>query len=99
MEQVNELIKRYGLEEDAEHVIIPLPGKNGSVRRCYLLKRRFIRIVYPEGHYEDYPLAEAIEATVRYPDLLLSEALYLLHKEMSTEKPETPEAQPEDTDD
>lgn len=81
MEEVKELIKRYGLQEDPEHVIIPIRAKNGDVRRCFLLKRRFIRIVYPEGHYVDYPLAEAIEATVSYPDLLLSEALYLLHKE------------------
>jgi len=81
MEEVQELIRRYGLEEDLEHVIIPLPGKDGKTKKCYLLKRRFIRIVYPEGHYEDYPLAEAIEATVRYPDLLLSEAIYRLHRE------------------
>lgn len=87
MEEVDELIRRYGLEEDPEHVIIPLPGKNGGTRRCYLLKRRFIRIVYPEGHSVDYPLPEAIEATVRYPDLLLSEALYLLHKEREAGKP------------
>jgi hypothetical protein len=81
VDEVNELIQIYGLEEDKEHVIIPLPGKNGSVKRCFLLKRRFIRIVYPEGQYVDYPLAEAIEATIRFPELLLSEALYLMHKE------------------
>lgn len=81
MEEINELIRRYGLSEDPEHVIIPFKGKNSRNRRCFLLKRRFIRIVYPEGHYVDYPLAEAIEATVRYPDLLLSEAIYLMHKE------------------
>ncbi|HET6513727.1 MAG TPA: hypothetical protein VFG09_01085 [Thermodesulfovibrionales bacterium] len=93
MEEVNELIKRYGLEEDLEHVIVPLPGKNGTVKRCYLLKRRFMRIVYPEGHYVDYPLAEVIEATVRYPDLLLSEALYLLHKERDMQRPESAEGE------
>ena len=92
LEEVNELIRRYGLEEDLEHVIIPLPGKNGqSRRRCYLLKRRFIRISYPEGQTVDYPLAEAIEATIRYPDLLLSEALYLLQKERE------PDAQEQET--
>jgi len=91
VEEVNELIRRYGLEEDLEYVIIPLPGKNGQSRRCYLLKRRFIRIVYPEGQTVDYPLADAIEATIRYPDLLLSEALYLLHKEREpdAQEPET----------
>lgn len=40
-----------------------------------------MRIMYPEGHYVDYPLPEVIEATIRFPDLLLSEAIYLLHKE------------------
>ncbi|MCL5024262.1 MAG: hypothetical protein M1497_13040 [Nitrospirae bacterium] len=81
MEEVNALIRRYGLEEDLEHVIIPVTDKNGHTRRFFLLKRRWIRIVYPEGYYVDYPLTEAIEATVRYPDLLLSEALYQMHKE------------------
>jgi hypothetical protein len=33
----------------------------------------------------DYPLAEVIEATVRYPELLLSESLYLLQKEKDSE--------------
>ena len=88
MEAINELISRYGLEEDMEHVIIPIHDKKGNTKRCYLLKRRFMRIVYPEGHYVDYPLTEVIEATVRYPELLLSEALYLMHKE-SDAHPET----------
>jgi hypothetical protein len=87
VEAINELIKRYGLEEDIEHVIIPLPDRNGSVKKCYLLKRRFIRLVYPVGHYIDYPLEEVIEAIVRYPELLLSEALYELYKELDMEMP------------
>lgn len=81
MEEIKELIKRYGLEENAEHVIIPYRDRDGKLKRCFLLKRRYMRLMYPEGHYVDYPLAEVIEATVRYPELLLSEALYLLHKE------------------
>jgi hypothetical protein len=85
MEEINELIKRYNLQEDAEHVIIPFKGKSGQMKRCFLLKRRYIRIVYPEGHYVDYPLTEAIEAAVRYPELLLSEAIYLMHKELSSQ--------------
>ncbi|MEW6108305.1 MAG: hypothetical protein AB1632_03915 [Nitrospirota bacterium] len=91
MEAVRELIQRYGLEEDFEHVIIPLHGENGRIRRCYLLKRRFIRIVYPEGHFIDYPLAQVIEAIIRYPEISLSEALYLLHKETDELIPELPE--------
>ena len=81
MEEIDELIRQYGLEEDLEHVIIPFTGMDGSKKKCYLLKRRFIRIAYPEGHYIDYLLTEAIEATIKYPDRLLSEAIYLLHKE------------------
>ncbi len=78
MEEILELIERYNLEEDGEHVIIPFTDNHGGKKRCYLLKRRFIRIVYSEDHSVDYPLAEAIEATVRYPDHPLSEAIYLM---------------------
>lgn len=81
MEELKELIKAYGLEEDSEYVIIPLPDKDGRKRRCFLLKRDFIRIMYSEGQYIDYPLVDAIEATVRYPDMLLSEALNLIYSE------------------
>ncbi len=88
MEEINELIKQYGLEEDAEHVIIPFHDKNGMVNRCFLLKRRFIRIAYPEGYNIDYPISEAIEAIVKYPELPLSESLYLLHKESDMQKSE-----------
>jgi len=89
MEEIDELIKQYGLEEDAEHVIIPFTDKNGRKLRRYLLKRRFIRIVYSEEYYIDYPLADVIKATVQYPGLLLSEALYLMDKELNKELPDT----------
>ncbi len=85
IEEINELIKKYGLEEDKEHVIIPFIDKNGLKKRCYLLKRKFIRINYTEDHYEDYPLEDAIKATIRYPDLLLSEALFMMYKEIHSE--------------
>jgi hypothetical protein len=81
VDEVRELIRRYGLEENAEHVIVPFRDRHGQLKRCYLLKRRFMRLMYPEGHFVDYPLTEVIEATVRYPELLLSESLYLLQKE------------------
>ncbi|GAB4423346.1 MAG: hypothetical protein OHK0032_18450 [Thermodesulfovibrionales bacterium] len=84
MEEINELIRHYGLEEDLEHVIIPVRDRDGHTKRCFILKRRFIRLVYPEGYSVDYPIAEVIEATIRYPELLLSEALYLMHKEQSS---------------
>jgi hypothetical protein len=88
MEEIDELIERYGLEQDKEHVIIPYTDKNGKKNRCYLLKRRYIRIVYSEDHAVDYPLIDAIEATIRYPETLLSEALYLLYKELNMKMPE-----------
>jgi hypothetical protein len=81
MKDIEELIKHYGLEEDPEHVIVPFLDRNGRQKRRYLLKRRFIRIVYTEGYFVDYPLADAIKATVKYPELLLSEALYRMYKE------------------
>jgi len=80
VEEINELIQRYGLEEDGEHVIIPFIGKDGKVKRCFILKRNYIRITYIEDHYIDYPLADVIEAIVRNPELPLSEALYMLYR-------------------
>lgn len=85
MDEVDELIRQYGLEEDLEHVIIPFTDKNGRKKRRYLLKRRFVRIVYAEGYHIDYPLADVIKATIKYPELLLSEALYLMDRESNIE--------------
>ncbi len=84
-EEIRAVISRYALQEDEEHIIIPLPSKNGASRRCFLLKRRFMRLVYPDGGYTDFPLEEIIEATVKYPEMPLSQSLYLLHKELETE--------------
>jgi hypothetical protein len=85
MEEVDELIRQYGLEEDLEYVIIPFTDRNGRKKRRYLLKRRFVRIVYAEGYHIDYPLADVIKATIKYPELLLSEALYLMDRESNIE--------------
>ena len=85
MEEIDELIRQYGLEEDLEHVIIPFTDKNGRKKRRYLLKRRFVRIVYAEGYHIDYPLVDVIKATIKYPELLLSEALYLMDRESNIE--------------
>ncbi|MBI5632750.1 MAG: hypothetical protein HZA15_04665 [Nitrospirae bacterium] len=81
MEQIQELIRKYGLEEDLEHVIIPLVSADGTRRRCFLLKRRFLRIMFHDTHFHDYPLEEIIEATVLYPDMPLSESILLVHKD------------------
>ena|GEM_PF-1208635 len=87
VEEIAELIRQYHLEEDSEYVIIPLSDKNGKVRRCFILKRRFIRIVYPDGHFADYPLGEIIEATVKYPELPLSESMKFVHRETEVPTP------------
>jgi hypothetical protein len=85
LEEIDELIRLYGLEQDPEHVIIPYTDHSGRRKKCYLLKRRFIRIVYSEDHFVDYPLPDAIKATVRYPELPLSEALYKIYGDLTTD--------------
>jgi hypothetical protein len=79
LDELDELIKRYELEEDVEYVIIPFVSAGGEKRRCFLLKRRFITIENKDGRYVDYTLAEAIEAVRTYPDMKLSAALQLMH--------------------
>lgn len=98
MEEIAQLVRQYGLEEDSEHVIIPYTDKDGRKKRCYLLKRRFIRILYGEDHYIDYPLAHVIEATVRHPEIRLSEALNSLYREMDILPPEPETSGPENPD-
>ncbi|MFZ2196265.1 MAG: hypothetical protein WAV13_00930 [Thermodesulfovibrionales bacterium] len=80
VEEIDELVRRYNLEEDIEHIIIRLPDKDGHPRRCFLLKRHYLLIQFPDGHVADFPLSEIIEATVKYPDLLLSESIHFVHK-------------------
>ncbi len=92
MEDIKEIINKYSLQEDLEYVIIPLPEKNGKKRRCFLLKRQFIRIAYPEKNFVDYPLVDAIEATIRYPDLPLSQALFLIYSERGIDITQIPTA-------
>ena len=86
MEEIDELIKRLGLEEDGEHVIIPFVGSDGRHKRIFLLKRRFMRIVYPDGYYLDIPLIAAIESTMQNPEMPLSESLPLTHKDLLDRK-------------
>lgn len=88
MEKVNELIERYGLQEDIEHIIIPFTGSDGKRKKCYLLKRRFIRLMYPDGRHADFPLPEVIEAVIRHPEERLTETLYNLYKERELAMPE-----------
>jgi hypothetical protein len=86
MKEIQELIDEYGLDEDAEHVIIPFKDTDGSRKRRFLLKRRFTRILYADGYYVDYPIEDVIRASVRYPRLPLSEALYLMYQENEVEE-------------
>jgi hypothetical protein len=81
MEEIDELIKKYDLQEDSEHVIIPFIAADGRRKRCFLLKRRFVRIAYGDGHHADYTLAETVEAIMHYPEMKLSEALYLMQRD------------------
>lgn len=85
MDEIQELIRKYGLDEDREHVIVPFRSADGSAKRCFLLKRRFMRIVFSEDHFHDYPLEEIIEASVLYPDMPLKESILLVHKETETQ--------------
>ena len=78
MDEIEELIREYRLEENPEYVIVPYVDKKGRRKRRFLLKRRFVRVIYAEGYFVDYPLAEVIRATVLYPEHSLSEALYLM---------------------
>jgi hypothetical protein len=84
VEEIDELVRLYDLEEDLEHLIIRLPEKDGHPRRCFLLKRNFLRIQFPDGHLDDFPLAEVVEAIVRYPELPLSESIHYVHKTPET---------------
>lgn len=94
MEDIKELVARYGLEEDEESIIIPFMGRSGAVKRCHILKRPYIRIMYPDKHYTDYPLSDVIEASARFPEILLSEALRLLYNERGTPGPEAADGSP-----
>ena len=80
-EEIEELVRKYGLEEDREHIIIPFRSADGRLKRCFLLKRRYFRIVFGDYHFHDYPLGEVIEATVLYPEMPLKESILLVHRE------------------
>ncbi|HMK50074.1 MAG TPA: hypothetical protein VK435_08475 [Thermodesulfovibrionales bacterium] len=93
MEEVEELVRQYGLEEDLEYVIIPFTDGKGSRKRRFILKRPYIRIVYDSGYFVDYLLQDVIKAAVRNPDLSLSEALYRMNVEIerNADEPDTEE--------
>jgi len=90
MEAIGQLISSFGLEEDPEYVIVPFTDREGKLGRRFILKRRYVRVVYDEGQYVDYPLSDVIKATVKHPDIPLSEALYLMYKETGADIPGDP---------
>ncbi len=100
MEEIDELVRQYSLEEDPEHIIIPFTDKEGRKLRRYILKRKYIRITYAEEYHVDYPLADIIRATIKRPEIPLSEALFLLYKESERDipKPVSNETDPETLD-
>lgn len=87
MKDTEALIRQYGLGEDPEYVIVAFRDQNGRQKRRFILKRRFVRVMYTGGYFIDYPLAEVIRATVAYPELPLSEALFRLANASETENP------------
>jgi len=76
-DEIKELIREYGLEEEQEYLIINLKNSRGKTRRIYLLKRNYMRIVRPDGTFTDYPIRDIVEAIIKYPHLRLSESLLL----------------------
>jgi hypothetical protein len=81
IEEIEELIRYYGLEEDPEYIIVPFTDRDGKTKRRFILKRKFIRVIYAEGQFVDYPLSDVIKATAQHPELPLSAALYLMYQE------------------
>jgi hypothetical protein len=94
MEDIEQLVSYYGLEEDPEYIIVPFTDRDGKMKRRFILKRRYVRVVYAEGQFIDYPLGDVIKATVQHPEIPLSEALYLLYKESGS----APEGYPGEND-
>lgn len=87
--ELRDLIERHGLDEDTEHIIIPLRGRDGRDERCFLLKRKYFRIAYPDGHTAVFPVGEVIAAIMQYPHLPLRESLPHVHVEPDVpDKPE-----------
>ncbi len=91
MNAIEDLVRDYGLEEDSEYIIVPFTDKNGRHHRRFILKRRFVRVVYGEGYFVDYPIEDVVMATIKNPELPLSEALFLLDQESKAEQADVPE--------
>ncbi len=82
MDDLADIIRRHGLQETLEYIIVPFRAGDGSLKRAFFLKRSHIRIVFPDQRHEDYPLEDVLEATVRFPEQRLTEALAALYLEL-----------------
>ncbi len=85
MDALANIIRRHGLQETLEYIIVPFRASDGSMKRAFFLKRSHIRIVFPDQRHEDYPLEDVLEATVRSPEQRLTEALAALYLEIGKE--------------
>lgn len=81
MEEIENLIKEYGLQEDKEYIIIPYTDSNGHNMRKFILKRQFVRVMYGEDFFIDYPIVDVILSVIKYPTLSIKEALHMMHKD------------------
>lgn len=91
METLAQVIRRLGLEEQTEYVIIPFVGNDGKPRRAYFLKRPYLRIVYPDHHAEIFPLTHLLDATVRRPEEPISRAIELFYDETGIQRHSMPD--------
>lgn len=81
MEEIENLIKEYGLQEDEEYIIIPYTDIEGHNKRKFVLKRQFVRIMYGEDFFVDYPIADVILSIIKYPELSIKDALHMMNKD------------------
>lgn len=86
MDKIRELIEKYGLSEDTEHVIIPYTRSDGEKRRIYLLYRPNMIIKRDRDHSFTVSLDEVIEALVRSPEGNLWDLLQLSARESEARK-------------
>ncbi len=83
MEEIENLIKEYRLQEDEEYIIIPYTDSNGHNKRKFILKRQFVRVMYGEDLFIDYPIADVVISVIKYPELSIKDALHMMNKDES----------------
>jgi len=97
METLAQVVRRLGLEEQTEYIVVPFVGRDGKPRRAHFLKRPYLRIVYPDRHIEIFPLTHLLDATVRRPEEPISQAIEFFYDETGIQRHqmgENPEQEP-----